>query len=639
MRFPFLSPDEPGQPTAQQAAAPRRTAFATRWPIFAKFPALIRPYWGRFVVGQISGVLFAVCNNVFFPLAMASVANIALPGGGRGGLTGLRGSSALLHGGPNLAGTRVLLTCLAIPVVMLLRSAFSYLNVYCMTWVSLRVMNDLRERVFEHITSQSLDFFHESRVGQLINRVAVETGFAQSALSVVGSDLIKNPCAIIAGIAQLAYIDWKFTFISLVLFPLCIAPVLSYGRRVRKSGVGEEASAGMLAVILQETFAGIRVIKSFAREKHQITQFQGSSLAQFRNALSARQSTELASSLVEVVGAIGASLALFYVYAAGLSIGQFVGLITGTFLLYDPIKQLSRMHLLIQRCNVGTESIFALLDLAPTVLDAPNAVVLRGRSRGHIVFERVSFAYRVDGRPALQEVGVSLDPGKFYALVGMSGAGKSTFFALLQRFYDPASGSILLDGADVRTLAQTSLRQQIGVVTQDTFLFHDTVYNNILYGRLDATEAEVYAAALAAHAEEFIVHLPDGYHTVIGDRGCRLSGGQQQRLAIARALLKDAPILLLDEATSALDSESERVVQEALETLAHGRTTIAIAHRLSTIRKADRILVLENGRLVEVGNHRDLLAKPHGYYRRLYDLQFGHPEDQAYSAAPTAALL
>ena len=374
--------------------------------------------------------------------------------------------------------------------------------------------------------------------------------------------------------------------------------------------------------ILQETFAGIRVIKSFAREDYQVDQFQRSNLSQFEVGIRVRKYTEIVGPLVEIVAALGVGLALVYVRYANLGLPKFFAITAGLFLLYNPIKQISRMHLQIQKCRAASANVFALLALKPTVQDAPGAVALT-KCQGGVEFEQLFFQYEGASGMALSNFNLRIKPGKTIALVGESGAGKSTVLSLLQRFYDPHQGTILIDGQDTRTLTQRSLREQIGVVTQDTFLFHDSIYENIRYGRLEATAEEIEDAARQAYIHDFILTLPEGYQTKIGDKGCRLSGGQQQRLAIARALLKDAPILLLDEATSALDSESERMIQIALEKLSKGRTVIAIAHRLSTILKADQIIVMDAGQIVEKGKHAYLYAQG-GRYRRLYDLQFDH---------------
>ena len=635
----------PPPPTKLRIPRPRLTLAFLREsvPFLRRLLGLIRPYRTRFLLGQLCGIGFALCNGTI-PFLLQFVLRYALPET-RVSQTAFAEHHAdesleLLFLRVPLPSPEhmVLLACLAVPAVMILRGLFDYLNGYSMAWVSLRVLSDLRRRLFGHLTSQGLDFFGTQRAGMLISRVANDTRIAQGALSIISADLIKQPVAVVSGVVALFWMDPRFTLVSLVLFPTCILPVAIYGKRIRRASRLEEQQQGAMTVILQETFAGIRVIKSFARERFQNRQFDRLSAEQFRNSMRVRKASEIVGPLVEVVAAVGVGLALFYVHRTGLSLSRFFSLATGLFLLYNPAKQLSKLHLQIAKCRAASQEIFDLLEVRPTVQDRPDAVALPGRARGEITFEGVSFSYHAGDRTApaaLEGVSFHLAPGRYYALVGASGAGKSTVFALLQRFYDPSAGRIRLDGHDLRDLTQESLHAQIGVVTQDNFLFHETVADNIRYGRLEARDEEVYAAARLAHAEGFIRTLPHGYQTIIGDRGSRLSGGQAQRLAIARAVLKDAPVLLLDEATSALDSESERAIQEALETLAAGRTVIAIAHRLSTILKADEILVLDHGRLVERGHHADLLARPGGLYRRLYELQFSaHPGPENKAGRP-----
>src|SRR5438874_3804788 len=442
----------------------------------------------------------------------------------------------------------------------------------------------------------------------------------QMALTAIGSDVFKQPITIVGAISVLLVMDWKFTLVTLVLFPMCLLPLRIYGRRARKAVQNEQAGMAEMVVTMQETFAGIRVIKSFAREGYQEKEFKRSNQMQFSQMMRIIRSLEAVGPLVETIAAVGVGIALLYVYAANLSVGRFFGLISGIFILYDPIKTLSKIHLVMQRSMAATTSIFAILDSKPTVQDTPNSIELRS-SQGRIDFENVTFRYANTTTDAISNVTLDFESGKTHALVGASGAGKSTILSLILRLYDPTSGAVKIDGRDLRSVTQKSLREQIGLVTQETFLFHDTIFNNIQFGRLDATPEEVYEAARAAYAHEFIMAQPNGYQTVIGDKGCLLSGGQQQRLAIASAVLKNAPILLLDEATSALDSESEKQIQMALQTLAAGKTVVAIAHRLSTILSSDQIIVMENGRVKEIGTHAELLAKS-GYYRRLYDLQF-----------------
>src|SRR5947209_13681422 len=331
------------------------------------------------------------------------------------------------------------------------------------------------------------------------------------------------------------------------------------------------------------------------------------------------RSMEATGPMVETIAAIGVGLALLYVYAANLSAGRFFGLITGIFILYDPIKTLSKIQIVMQNSIAATTSIFSVLDSEPTVRDAPDAIELTSAT-GRIDFQNVTFRYANTVTDAVSNLNLQIEAGKTYALVGASGAGKSTILSLILRLYDPTKGAVKIDGTDLRSVTQKSLREQMGLVTQETFLFHDTIFNNILFGRLDATPEEIFEAAKAAYAHDFIMVQPNGYQTVIGDKGCLLSGGQQQRLAIARAILKNAPILLLDEATSSLDSESEQQIQKALAKLAAVRTIIAIAPRLSTVLSADQVIVIESCQIKELGTNAELLNKS-GYYRRLYDHQ------------------
>ena len=588
---------------------------------FVKLGRYVAPYKGRLIAAELAGMAFALCNAAL-PLLTKSVLDHATGPAGAVGLAKPPNVVERLFHRLTEGPYGVVAVCAAIPAMMLLRGLFDFLNNYHSSWVSLRVLGDLRKKVFEHIGSQSLGFFLQNQSGHLISRVANDTRIAQTALAFISTDLIKQPVCVVGGIIALLAIDWKFTLMSLTLFPACIVPVAVYGKRIRRSGKREEEKVGEMTVILQETFAGIRVIKSFAREDHQVAQFDRVNNEQFESGVRVRRAMEIVSPMVEVVAAMGVGLALLYLHYTGTGLSAFFGLAMGLFFLYAPVKQISRMHMQIQKCRAATANIFSLLDLQPTVVDAPDAKALT-RCRGEVEFNDVSFRYGSANARALDRFRLRIAPGQTVALVGASGAGKSTVLALLQRFYDPASGSVTVDGQDVRGLTQRSLREQIGVVTQDTFLFHDTIYENIRYGRLDASEAEIHEAAKQAYIHDFILTLPDGYRTRVGDKGARLSGGQQQRLAIARALLKNAPILLLDEATNALDSESERMIQIALETLSKGKTVIAIAHRYSTILKADSIIVMDAGRIYEQGKHAFLYEKG-GMYRRLYDLQFDH---------------
>jgi len=587
----------------------------------------VKPYKVRFIVGLLLGFAYGGVSSLL-PLAISRVTSTIFHGAAPNP-TALRSNLEALDTGPKI--NSIVLICLAIPAIMTVRSLCSYGNTYCMQWVSNKVVTDIRGQLFNKMVRLSMDFFNKMRSGFLISRITNETRVVQMALTAVSSDIFKQPVLIVGAISVLFLMDWKFTLITLILFPTCLLPLRIYGRRARKALRGQFEGMGEMVVTMQETFAGIRVIKSFAREAHQEKEFKRSNQLQFSQMMRIIRSMEATGPLVETIAAVGVGLALLYVYAANLSAGRFFGLITGIFILYDPIKTLSKIQIVMQQSIAATTAIFALLDTEPTVQDAPNAVALSS-SQGRIDFENVTFRYANTVTDAITNLTLHIQPGKTHALVGPSGAGKSTILSLILRLYDPTAGAVNIDGRDLRSVTQKSLREKIGLVTQETFLFHDTISNNIRFGRLDATPEEVREAAKAAYAHDFIMAQPKGYETVIGDKGCLLSGGQQQRLAIARAVLKNAPILLLDEATSSLDSESEQQIQKALAKLATGRTVIAIAHRLSTILSADQIIVMDSGRIKEIGTHAELLEKS-GYYRRLYDHQFNRlqrePEAEA----------
>ncbi len=589
---------------------------------YRRLYSYVKPYKWRFVLGLSFGFAFGMVNS-FVPLAVLQVSTFIFHGAApnpRALLT----HHEMLNVGPKIDS--IIWICLAIPLVMTVRSLCNYGNAYYMNWVSNKVVTDIRNQLFGKIVHHSMDFFNKMRAGFLMSRITNDTRGMQMALTTVSSDLFKQPIAILGAIIVLLLMDWKFTVVTLILFPICLLPIRIYGRRARNAVRNEQEDMGQMVVIMQETFAGIRVIKSFSREEHQEKSFRRSNQLQFSNMMRMIKSMEAVGPLVETIAAAGIGLALLYVYTVNLSAGRFFGLISGIFVLYEPIKTLSRIHVVMQRSLQATTEVFRILDLDPTVKDAPNAIELPF-SKGRLDFENVVFRYANTVTDAVKDLNLHIEPGKTYALVGASGAGKSTILSLILRLYDPTSGRVKIDGRDLRTITQNSLRQQIGLVTQETFLFHDTIFKNIQFGRLDATVEEVYEAARTAFAHDFIMAQPKGYQTIIGDKGCLLSGGQQQRLAIARAVLKNAPILLLDEATSSLDSESEKQIQKALEKLTAGRTVIAIAHRLSTVLSADQIVVMDSGRIKEIGTHSELLEKS-GYYRRLYDHQFNRIQDE-----------
>ena len=589
------------------------------WGPYRRLYSYAGPYKWRFALGLGFGVAYSLVTSLL-PIAVYRVSSFVFPGGTPNPRTAILHREAL-NVGPKIDS--IVWICLAIPIIMTVRSLCSYGGAYYMAWVSNRVVNDIRNQLFTKVIGHSMDFFNRMKSGYLMSRIQNDARNMQQALASVSSDVFKQPTTIIGAVIVLLLMDWKFTVVSLILFPSCLLPIRYFGKRARQAVQREQKGGVLMSVTMHESFSGIRVIKSFAREEQQEKLFRRGAQQSFSQTMRQIKAMEAVGPLIEIIASIGIALALWYVYAAHLGAGRFFGLITGIFIIYDPIKTLSKLHIVMQRSLGATTAIFAILDSKPTVQDPPDAIQLVS-SQGRIDFENVTFRYATGVTDAVRDINLRVEPGKTYALVGASGAGKSTVLSLILRLYDPTSGIIRIDGHDLRTLTQKSLREQIGLVTQETFLFHDTIFKNIQFGRPSATPEEVYAAAKTAFAHEFILAQPNGYDTIIGDKGCLLSGGQQQRLAIARALLKNAPILLLDEATSSLDTESEKQIQKALEQLSAGRTVIAIAHRLSTILSADQIVVLDRGTIKEIGTHAELLEKS-GYYRRLYDLQFNPP--------------
>ena len=615
-----------------QALKQKRTLVETLregWMPYRQLLPYLKPYRVRFIMGVLCGGFSAGVNAASL-LVMKRVADAMFQGNGAS-----KAGGTLIKGFSNTGDIHSVIWLAAlIPAIMILKVTFEYLQAYCMAWVSMRVLNDIQKKLFDHLVRQSLDFFNKLQSGSLISSVANETRMAQAGLTSLTSDIILQPFTIIAAIGFLLFLDWKFTVVSLCLFPLCLVPIIAFGKKARKNAKAQQQSQSGSTVILSEAFAGIRVIKSFSREQYESTRFAETNHAIFGQAMRVRRAVEIVGPMIEGISALGVGLALLYVYYRGMTVGTFMALIYGMTLLYKPAKVLSRIHVSLQTCLAATTRLFELLNTRATVEDKPDAVKL-DRVRGELTLENVSFTYSTarEKGPALEGVSLQVAAGKTYALVGQSGAGKTTVLSLLLRLYDPGQGRILIDGRDIRSVTQQSLRENIGIVSQDTFLFHDTIYKNILYGRLDATGEEVCEAARLAYAHDFILQQPQGYDTMVGDKGSLLSGGQQQRISIARALLKNAPVLLLDEATSALDSESEQQIQQALERLTAGRTVIAIAHRLSTILNADRIVVMSQGRIVDTGTHAELYEKSEPY-RQLYDLQFNRHETAGNDTSP-----
>jgi ATP-binding cassette, subfamily B, bacterial MsbA len=508
----------------------------------------------------------------------------------------------------------------------LMKGVGSYVSSYLMADVGQRVVMELRNSLFRHILGQSAGFFAQRTSGQLLSRINNDVGQVQQAVSETAGDLARETLTVIGLAALMFYFDARLTLVCMTGAPLVVYPLIRLGQRVRRTTRRSQEALEHISHVTAEAFTGHRIVKAFGTEAFEAQKFNRAGLYLFRTNMKVTASLSSLPPLMELVGGIGMAAALWYgslqIASGRLDTGTFVSFFAAVFMMYSPAKKLSRVNANLQQAIAASERIFEMLDEHTEVQELPDARPM-APFRTAIEFREVGFGYDDGPGRILRDVSFSVPAGQMVAIVGRSGAGKTTLVNLLPRFFDVSSGSILIDDVDIRRVTLASLRQQIGMVTQETVLFDDTIANNIAYGSPGATRADIEAAARAANAYDFITApgMPNGFETMIGERGQRLSGGQRQRLAIARALLKNAPILILDEATSALDTESELLVQSALANLMMNRTSFVIAHRLSTIRRADAIIVLERGRVIEVGRHDDLLSRPAGAYATLYQLQ------------------
>jgi len=518
---------------------------------------------------------------------------------------------------------------LLIVAVFTLRCLVNFGHNYLTDYVGLRILNDIRSALNSHLQFLSLSFFQRHPTGTLISRVTNDVSLVRSALTDSVASVMRDSMSLIGLVAVAFYMDWVLASIAFIVFPASVLPITRMSKRIKRLTKRGQVSKGLLTNLLQESIQGNRIVKAFGMERYEIDRFDAENKKIFKQAIRASRTQGFVSPVMEMLAAFAIAAVLWYgglsVTSGGRTQGEFMAFLMAMFLLYQPFKALAKTYTVIQQGIAGAERVFEVLDSEPEIQNRPHARPAPAFSDA-IEFHNVSFGYA--GKLVLKNINLKIRRGEMVALVGVSGVGKSTLADLVPRFYDVTSGKITIDGADIRDVTLDSLRSQIGIVTQHTFLFNDTAKNNIAYGDPSKNMDHINAAARAAHAEEFVLGMPQGYDTMIGELGLKLSGGQRQRLAIARAILKDAPILILDEATSSLDSDSERLVQEALENLMVRRTTLVIAHRLSTIRKATRIVVLVDGMIAEQGTHDELLERK-SEYSRLYTLQLLEEERPA----------
>jgi subfamily B ATP-binding cassette protein MsbA len=510
--------------------------------------------------------------------------------------------------------------------IYLLKGLGSYFSTYLMTDIGQRVVRDLRNELFRHTLGQSAAFFARRTTGQLLSRITNDVNQVQHAVSETVGDLLRESLALVGYACLLFYYDVGLALLCMTGAPLVLYPLVRLGQRVRRMTRRSQEELETLSHVTVEAFTAHRIVKAFGAEKHEGEKFAVASHRLYRTNMKVTGALSALPPLMEFLGGAGMAAALWYgsreIASGNLTPGEFTSFIAAVFLMYGPVKKLSRVNANVQQALAAAGRIFEMLDIDTEVRDRAGARTLEP-VRQRIEFKAVGFAYAdMPDRPILRDVSFQVPAGHVVAIVGLSGAGKTTLVNLIPRFYDVTAGAILIDGVDIRDVTVASLRAQVGIVTQETVLFDDTIAANIAYGSPRASLDDIEAAARAAHAHEFIQAMPERYRTLVGERGQRLSGGERQRLAIARALVKNPPILIMDEATSPLDSESELLVQDALSNLLRDRTAFVIAHRLSTVRRADAIIVLDEGSIVEVGRHEALLARPGGVYAKLHALQF-----------------
>jgi len=578
--------------------------------IYPRLLSFVKPYWKKLTLALICMIIVAGLSAAFLWIIKDMVDKVLL------------------------AKNMFMLSLITIFIIGIyfFQGLSDYGQKYLMHWIGQKVVFDIRNKLYSHLQKLSLQFFSHRPVGELISRITSDITTMQEALSRAIGDLIKEGLTVAALISLLFYFDWQLALISLAILPFVLKLTTKLSQRLRKTSRKVRKKMATLTSILQEALSGIRIVKAFSMEDYEAKKFRDRNKEFFAAEIHSRQISSLISPLIGFISSFGIAFIVWYggrrVIQGAMTPGEFIAFMGGLLSLYRPLSRLGDVSSIIQQAMASGERVFEILDTSPDITNILNPFPL-SEFKDKIVFENIFFKY--DKEIILKDINFQIKRGEMVALVGPSGAGKTTLVNLLARFYDPHRGRILIDDKDIREVDLNSLRKLLGIVTQDTILFNDTIRNNIAYGNPQAAEEEIIQAAKIANAHDFIIKMKNGYDTYIEERGERLSGGQQQRIAIARALLKNPSILILDEATSEMDSESEALVQQALNRLLKSRTALVIAHRLSTVRRADRIVVLKDGEITEMGKHQELLSKS-GLYRRLYELQFKDSEEVKSSA-------
>jgi subfamily B ATP-binding cassette protein MsbA len=582
-----------------------------------------RPFLKRFVLAMFFMAMVAVFTAFFAVIIQPIIDELFIQGGGR-----ISGRSQVIRTViMRVLGIGEKKLVLVLPQLLFLsflgQAVFSFFSLYMMKTLGLKVVRNIRDKLYRNLIHQSIDFLSKSKTGDLVSRVSNDIEKIKLAVAETLSVYIRESLTLAGLLVVIFYQDWEMATISLVLIPVAAVPLIYFGRKVKRRGIQSQETIGELANFMSESAMGNKIVKAYNMEEYEISKFRQLNHRHFRINAKIAMAYALAAPVMDIIGGLVAAglftIGMHRISQGSLSPGQFTSFLTALFLMYSPIKRLSTAHNDYQQGKAGYERVKQIINTENPIQDRPAAIEIKN-VRGEVEFKNVSFAYQ-PGVPVLKNISFVAKPNQLVALVGASGSGKTTIMNLLLRFYEPGHGELLIDGKDIRSITLKSLREAIGLVTQDVFLFNDTIESNIAYGRKRFTQADIRAAAVVARAAGFIAELPLQYETVVGERGIFLSNGQRQRISIARAVLKKPQILIFDEATSSLDSESEKLIQEAMAEVMKNRTTFVIAHRLSTIIEADRILVIENGEIKECGDHRELLKK-RGLYYSLYNLQF-----------------